>query len=315
MLDRGLRAALPARRRAAPPRTAPAARRPRAATSRDLPTFTIDPVTARDFDDAISGERLGDDAWRVWVHIADVSAYVRPGSRDRPRGLPARHARLRARARSSRCCPRRSPTTPARCVPGEERLAVTVELELRRRRDGQGRRSTARSIRSDERLDYDRVDRIFAGEERRGGPVGAAARRRARRPRPRCSAAARSGARAGDRVRRARVPLRPPRARHRVGGDRADRVPPADRAPDDRRQRAGRPAAGRARRPGAATACTSGPTPARAERLVAQLASLDVATPPVPEHDVAVGGRRRHRRVLAAGRPARAAHRPRARRR
>jgi ribonuclease R len=47
---------------------------------RSLPTFTIDPASARDFDDAISAEVVGDGAWRVWVHIADVSAYVRPGS-------------------------------------------------------------------------------------------------------------------------------------------------------------------------------------------------------------------------------------------
>ena len=40
---------------------------------RDLPTFTIDPVTARDFDDAISAEATTDGGWRVWVHIADVS--------------------------------------------------------------------------------------------------------------------------------------------------------------------------------------------------------------------------------------------------
>ena len=46
----------------------------------ELPTFTIDPATARDFDDAISCEELGDEHWRVWVHIADVSAYVRPGN-------------------------------------------------------------------------------------------------------------------------------------------------------------------------------------------------------------------------------------------
>ena len=46
----------------------------------DLPTFTIDPVTARDFDDAISAQRLDGGATRIWVHIADVSAYVRPGS-------------------------------------------------------------------------------------------------------------------------------------------------------------------------------------------------------------------------------------------
>ena len=45
-----------------------------------LPTFTIDPPSARDFDDAISAEALDDGAVRVWVHIADVAAFVRPGS-------------------------------------------------------------------------------------------------------------------------------------------------------------------------------------------------------------------------------------------
>ena len=47
---------------------------------RDLPTFTIDPATAKDFDDAISAEEIEPEHWRIWVHIADVSAYVKPGS-------------------------------------------------------------------------------------------------------------------------------------------------------------------------------------------------------------------------------------------
>ncbi|MGA8354928.1 MAG: RNB domain-containing ribonuclease, partial [Solirubrobacteraceae bacterium] len=47
---------------------------------RSLPTLTIDPATARDFDDAISAETLPDGRVRVWVHIADVSAFVREGS-------------------------------------------------------------------------------------------------------------------------------------------------------------------------------------------------------------------------------------------
>ncbi|HNC05221.1 MAG TPA: RNB domain-containing ribonuclease, partial [Solirubrobacterales bacterium] len=44
-----------------------------------LPTFTVDPATARDFDDAVSARREGD-GLRLWIHIADVSAFVRPGS-------------------------------------------------------------------------------------------------------------------------------------------------------------------------------------------------------------------------------------------
>jgi ribonuclease R len=45
---------------------------------RDILTFTIDPVDAKDFDDAISFRKLGEDKYEIGVHIADVSYYVHP---------------------------------------------------------------------------------------------------------------------------------------------------------------------------------------------------------------------------------------------
>ncbi len=47
---------------------------------RDVPTFTIDPDDAKDFDDALSYETLDNNEVRIGIHIADVSAYVKPGS-------------------------------------------------------------------------------------------------------------------------------------------------------------------------------------------------------------------------------------------
>ncbi|MCX6270661.1 MAG: ribonuclease R [Bacteroidetes bacterium] len=47
---------------------------------REVWTITIDPLDAKDFDDALSLKKLPDGKWEVGVHIADVSHYVKPGS-------------------------------------------------------------------------------------------------------------------------------------------------------------------------------------------------------------------------------------------
>ncbi|MGC4075285.1 MAG: RNB domain-containing ribonuclease [Nibricoccus sp.] len=47
---------------------------------REIPTFTIDPDDAKDFDDALSVEHLDDGDIRIGIHIADVCAYVKPGT-------------------------------------------------------------------------------------------------------------------------------------------------------------------------------------------------------------------------------------------
>src|SRR3954468_11411199 len=145
---------------------------------RDLPTFTIDPPAARDFDDAISAERLDDGAVRVWVHIADVAAHVRPGSHVEREAfrratsvyVPGAVEPMLPEALSNQACS---------LVPQQDRLAVTVEMDL----EGARRRRVAfhRSIiRSDKRLSYPEVDDIFAGraqaEEPWAGPLSAARR-------------------------------------------------------------------------------------------------------------------------------------------
>ncbi len=45
---------------------------------RNVTTFTIDPVDAKDFDDALSVQKLDNGNWEIGVHIADVSHYIRP---------------------------------------------------------------------------------------------------------------------------------------------------------------------------------------------------------------------------------------------
>jgi ribonuclease R len=47
---------------------------------RKVPTLTIDPATAKDFDDAISVHKLKNGNWEIGIHIADVTHYVRPGT-------------------------------------------------------------------------------------------------------------------------------------------------------------------------------------------------------------------------------------------
>jgi ribonuclease R len=165
MLDRGLHRSYS---RAATAEADLALHEPYAADARvdlrDLPTFTVDPDDARDFDDAISARRERRGRVRVWVHIADVTAFVRPGGRlDREafrRGtsvyVPGAVEPMLPEVLSNRACSLR---------PGEDKLAVTVEMEM----DGADVTTVSfhRSlVRSDRRLTYGEVDDLFAGTAR-----------------------------------------------------------------------------------------------------------------------------------------------------
>jgi len=128
-----------------------------------LPTFTIDPDTARDFDDAISVQREGA-GYRAHVHIADVSYFVDDD------GAIEREARRRT---SSLYLPLfAEPMLPAALssdlcslVPRQPRKCLTVELAFA----ADGRRSAVQFYRSlissDHRLTYGFVDTIIGSEE------------------------------------------------------------------------------------------------------------------------------------------------------
>ncbi|HET8955354.1 MAG TPA: RNB domain-containing ribonuclease [Solirubrobacterales bacterium] len=127
----------------------------------ELATFTVDPATARDFDDAVSAQIEGDGA-RVWIHIADIAAHVKPGSvldqEARRRGnstyVPGAVEPMLPHALSSGACS---------LAPGVERLAVTTEVELGPGMVPRRARFYRSRIRSDVRLNYDQLDEIFAG--------------------------------------------------------------------------------------------------------------------------------------------------------
>jgi ribonuclease R len=251
----------------------------RRADLRALPTFTIDPPTARDFDDAVSAERLDGGAVRVWVHIADVAAHVRPGSHvDREAFrratsvyVPGLVEPMLPEALSNQACS---------LVPYQDRLAVTVEMDF----EGAAVRRTAfhRSlIRSDKRLSYPEVDAIFAGEAS------------AEEPWAEPLAAARQVAAALQEARESRGALEVDSEEPEFGFSREGHVTalvPSEQTESHRLIEHLMIAANEAvatlletRKLPALYRVHERPEPARVERLVDQLASLDVPTPPLPQ--------------------------------
>lgn len=130
---------------------------------RDLMILTIDPERARDFDDALSLQRVNPNQWELGVHIADVSHFVRPGSaldtEARERGtsvyLPDLVLPMLPEQLSNGVCSLR---------PNEDRLGFSVFMTL----DAQGtvirRRFSRTRIRSRLRLTYEQAMGLIEGK-------------------------------------------------------------------------------------------------------------------------------------------------------
>ena len=138
------------------------ARDPSRRDLREALCVTVDPVDARDFDDAVGARRLPDGGFELSVHIADVSHYALP---DTPIDNEAKR-----RTCSAYLVDRVIPMLPERLSndvcslrPGQDRLAMSVVMRLDARGNVAAARMTRSAIRSAARLDYDTVDEVLLG--------------------------------------------------------------------------------------------------------------------------------------------------------
>jgi ribonuclease R len=130
---------------------------------RDLLTFTIDPVDAEDHDDAISIEHLQGDRWRVGVHIADVSHFVAERS-----SIDLEAFR---RATSVYLVDRVLPMLPevlsgdlCSLKPGEDRLTISLLMEMDGEANVLSLNVVAGVIRSRFPLSYEEAQGILDGD-------------------------------------------------------------------------------------------------------------------------------------------------------
>ena len=130
---------------------------------RDQICFTIDPEKARDFDDAVAIEKTTEGHYRLFVHIADVSYYVRPGTaldeEAYKRGftfyLPDRALHMLPEKLSAKVCSLR---------PREDKLAFTCEMVFDQKGNLKYYDIYESVIRSKERLTYNEALSIIVGD-------------------------------------------------------------------------------------------------------------------------------------------------------
>ena len=134
---------------------------------RHIPLVTIDPIDARDHDDAVYAEPDEDpanpDGWVVWVAIADVAAYVRPGSfldreaRDKGNSVyfPDRVEPMLPEHLSNGLCSLRE---------GENRACLAVRMVFSRSGDKIGHRFMRGLMRSAAKLAYEHAQSAIDGE-------------------------------------------------------------------------------------------------------------------------------------------------------
>jgi ribonuclease R len=130
---------------------------------RELPIVTIDGETARDFDDAVYVKPLENGRWELQVHIADVAHYVRRDS------LLDAEARLRGTSvyfpdRAVPMLPEDLSNNICSLRPHEERLVMSVVMEIGAEGEIRATHIAQGLIRSAERMTYTSVHAVLEGD-------------------------------------------------------------------------------------------------------------------------------------------------------
>lgn len=130
---------------------------------RDILTCTIDPIDAKDFDDALSFRTLEDGIYEVGVHIADVSHYVRPGT-PLDREASDRGFSVYLVDRTIPMLPEELSTYICSLNPHEDRLAFSAIFKLNAQGRVLDRRFAKTVIHSHKRFHYEEAQRVLNGE-------------------------------------------------------------------------------------------------------------------------------------------------------
>ncbi|HSQ43533.1 MAG TPA: ribonuclease R [Ginsengibacter sp.] len=127
---------------------------------RNLLTFTIDPADAKDFDDALSIQKIGKDEYEIGIHIADVSHFVKPGSELDKEGY--------SRATSVYLPDRVNPMLPEKISnelcslrPNEDKYTFSVIFKINNKGKVKDYWLGKTFIHSDHRFNYDEVQEII----------------------------------------------------------------------------------------------------------------------------------------------------------
>ena len=131
---------------------------------REVPTFTIDPFDAKDFDDALSYNDLGNGLIEVGIHIADVSHYVTPGTEIDDEAY--------SRATSVYLVDRTIPMLPEKLSnnlcslrPEEEKLTFSAVFQLDKNANIKKEWYGRTIIRSDRRFTYEEAQEVIENGE------------------------------------------------------------------------------------------------------------------------------------------------------